>query len=332
RYNPVNDESFKTKYKPFGYAYFGGNVYGIRGTASFNISGYTPGYILGQNFGLVNVLPKSFENDEFDGILGLATSNEFVELETNVYQNILHDYETKNAIFSLKIGREADEMESELIIGGIDQSKYTGELVSTQIFSLSHIYWSIRLDGFSINVKSLEFQGHIRKIVSGISSIIVKIKIGNVDWDIDPRDLIDIQQLRNRETCSGMIISGITEGFFHLTEEYVNALKSLIDIPEAEAYMRTQVFIAPMDYPGQLYIQCAITRCIKLGDSSEILEQILHVVPMIGPLHVFLNSCETVFLLNYHFFDILFHAVFGHNKMLAKKPKPYKINLILELA
>ncbi|CAG8762009.1 10271_t:CDS:1, partial [Racocetra persica] len=52
---------------------------------------------------------------------------------------------------------------------------------------------------------------------------------------------------------------------------------------------------------------------------------------MIGPLHVFLNSRETVFLLNYDFFDLLFHAVFGHNKVLAKKPKLYKINLILEL-
>ncbi|CAG8760641.1 19493_t:CDS:1, partial [Dentiscutata erythropus] len=93
-----------------------------------------------------------------------------------------------------------------------------------------------------------------------------------------------------------------------------------------------QVFIAPMDYPGQLHIRHAITHHIKLGDSSGILEQILHVVSMIGPLHVSLNSRKTVFLLNYHFFDILFHAVFGRNKVLAKKPKPYKINLILELA
>ncbi|RIB30096.1 hypothetical protein C2G38_2136510 [Gigaspora rosea] len=58
----------------------------------------------------------------------------------------------------------------------------------------------------------------------------------------------------------------------------------------------------------------------------------LHIVPMIGPLHVSLNSRETVFLLNYDFFDLLFHAVFGRNKVLAKKPKPYKINLILEIA
>ncbi|CAG8757795.1 306_t:CDS:1, partial [Dentiscutata erythropus] len=40
--------------------------------------------------------------------------------------------------------------------------------------------------------------------------------------------------------------------------------------------MRMQVFIAPMDYPRQLHVRRAITRRIKLGDSSGIPEQILH--------------------------------------------------------
>ncbi|CAG8785814.1 11707_t:CDS:2, partial [Gigaspora margarita] len=246
KYNPANDKSFKTKDKPFGYDYFGGYVYGIRSTASLNIGGYTPGYNLGQNFGLVNVFPDNLEFDEFDGILGLASSNEFVKDETNVYQNIYYDYGSSNSsneIFSLKIGREADKTESELIIGGIDKSKYIGELVSTPIFD--DIYFSIRLDGFSVNGKSLNFQGRIGKVVSGISPIIVpfedarkiyqqipntnehdgnfiipcesnfevKIKIGGVDWDIDPRDLMDVEQLRNQpyqQVCSGMIIGGRT--------------------------------------------------------------------------------------------------------------------------
>ncbi|RIB21464.1 hypothetical protein C2G38_2176506 [Gigaspora rosea] len=123
----------------------------------------------------------------------------------------------------------------------------------------------------------------------------------------------------------------LREGSLHSTKDYMNALKSLINIPKAEAYLKTQVLIAPMYYPGQLYIQCAIVHSLKSRDSSGIPEQILHIIPMIGPLHVSLNSRETVFLLNYDFFDLLFHPVFGHNKVLAKKPKPYKINLLLEL-
>ena len=123
----------------------------------------------------------------------------------------------------------------------------------------------------------------------------------------------------------------LKEGPLHSTEDYVNALTYLVNIPEVKTYMEMQVLVAPMDYPGQLHVRRAITNRIKSGDSSGIPEQILHIVPMIGPLHVSLNSRETVFLLNYQFFDLLFHGVFGNNKVLAKKPKPYKINLILEL-
>ncbi|CAG8656808.1 1845_t:CDS:2 [Dentiscutata erythropus] len=75
-----------------------------------------------------------------------------------------------------------------------------------------------------------------------------------------------------------------------------------MNIPKAKAYIETRVLVAPMDYPGQLHIWCGIICHIKNGNSSGILEQILHVVPMIGSLHV-----------------------------LAQKPKSYKINLILKI-
>ncbi|CAG8823298.1 8770_t:CDS:1, partial [Dentiscutata erythropus] len=51
----------------------------------------------------------------------------------------------------------------------------------------------------------------------------------------------------------------------------------LINIPEAKVYMETQVLVAPIDYPGQLYVRRGITRRIKSGDSSGIPEQILHI-------------------------------------------------------
>jgi hypothetical protein len=49
-------------------------------------------------------------------------------------------------------------------------------------------------------------------------------------------------------------------------------------------------------------------------------------------LHVSLNSRETVFLVNYEFFEKMYHSIFGSRKILAKKPKPYRINLLLDLA
>jgi len=124
----------------------------------------------------------------------------------------------------------------------------------------------------------------------------------------------------------------LKEGSLHSTSNYIEAVKYMIDVPEVRDYMEMQTLVAPMDYPGQLHVRRAINYRIKVGDSSGVLEQILCIVPMIGPLHISLNICETVFLVNYKFFDKLFHEVFGHLKVLAKKLKPYKISLMLELA
>ncbi|RIB05048.1 hypothetical protein C2G38_2281924 [Gigaspora rosea] len=50
-----------------------------------------------------------------------------------------------------------------------------------------------------------------------------------------------------------------------------------------------------------------------------------------GPLHVSLNSREQVIMMHHPFFEKLFYFVFGKKK-LAKKPRPWRVNLLLELA
>jgi hypothetical protein len=55
-------------------------------------------------------------------------------------------------------------------------------------------------------------------------------------------------------------------------------------------------------------------------------------IPILDPLHVSLNSREHVLIIYYTFFQKLFHFVFGKRKTLAKKPKPWRINLLLDLA
>src|SRR2546421_267125 len=55
-------------------------------------------------------------------------------------------------------------------------------------------------------------------------------------------------------------------------------------------------------------------------DNSGISPQILSLIPMIGPLHVSLNSRETLFQIYHFFFEMLYHNLFGENKILAQKP------------
>ncbi|CAG8715257.1 17285_t:CDS:2, partial [Racocetra persica] len=151
KYNQSKDIFFRTNNKTFGYVYGNGLVEGIRGqTFAMNIGGYSPGSrhktdpLPDQQFGLVTKFPNNFKFTEFD----------------------------VRSMFSLKIGREADGTGSELIIGDVDQSKFTGEIFYTRMIN-DNDDWIIPLDDLSINGKFLGFQNRTGKFASGFSSIVV---------------------------------------------------------------------------------------------------------------------------------------------------------------
>ncbi|PKK58458.1 hypothetical protein RhiirC2_796263 [Rhizophagus irregularis] len=93
-------------------------------------------------------------------------------------------------------------------------------------------------------------------------------------------------------------------------------------------------YIIPIiaDWPGQVNIRRAITLRINRGIASGIPKQILSLIPMIGLLHISLNSRETLFQTYHFFFEMLYHDLFGDKKVLSQKPKQTVINnLILDL-
>ena len=64
-----------------------------------------------------------------------------------------------------------------------------------------------------------------------------------------------IEQCRADRSMENMKLVDLKEGPLHSTEDYINALTYLTDIPEVKAYMNMQVLVAPMDYPGQLHVR-----------------------------------------------------------------------------
>src|SRR6266496_5287544 len=124
----------------------------------------------------------------------------------------------------------------------------------------------------------------------------------------------------------------LLEGSLHSTEDYLSVIRLIINIPELYAYLEENALVAPMDYPRQKNVRHAVMNYLIKGEQSSVPQQILNIIPFIGPLHISLNSRETVFLINYDFFEKMYYAIFGLYKILAKKPKPYQINLLLELA
>ena len=143
---------------------------------------------------------------------------------------------------------------------------------------------------------------------------------------------IRIQQRREDRSMTNTKLVNLVEGSLHSTEDYVKALNNLLDVPELKSYLEQYVLPTPMDYPGQFYVRRAISSCLNSGNRFNLSPLLLHIIPMIGPLHVSLNSRETVVKLNHAFFNKLYCEVYGKKRQLAKKPMPYRINVLLEIA
>ena len=86
-------------------------------------------------------------------------------------------------------------------------------------------------------------------------------------------------------------------------------------------------FIVPFvgDWPTQFYMR-------QLAYSPENSPSAIHeaVDPLIGPLHISLNSRECVLMKSHTIFAELYSFLFG-SKAKSKKPKPWRVSLLLEV-
>src|SRR6266542_3230861 len=113
--------------------------------------------------------------------------------------------------------------------------------------------------------------------------------------------------------------------------DYITALQMILDIDKNTGHLSNKIAPLVADWPGQLFIHKAITHLHKADSQYFIPVGINSFVLILEPLHVSLNSREQVLIIYNPFFQKLFHSVFGKKKILAKKPKPWRINLLLDL-
>src|SRR6266498_2498867 len=118
----------------------------------------------------------------------------------------------------------------------------------------------------------------------------------------------------------------------HSLTDYLKAIQTIANVFSLKDYLLLNITPVVADWPGQLFIRIAITHFHLQGNQSSIPSHMNSFIPILGPLHVSLNFREKAVMLHHNFFQNLFHFVFGAKKTFAKKPKPWKINLLLELA
>ena len=108
--------------------------------------------------------------------------------------------------------------------------------------------------------------------------------------------------------------------------DVVTAFKHML-VNGLEDYLKQFVTPFPADWPMQFFMRQLVynTASVSLPTVCR------NVIPLIGPLHISLNSRECV-LLNFHkIFADLYSFLFGTKAKPAKKPKPWRVSLLLEV-
>lgn len=95
-----------------------------------------------------------FASSNADGLLGMGFTAISSSGSTTYFENLIAQKKVSNPEFAFCLGRAADgsAQRSELTLGGIDSSKYTGSV--TQVAVTKQGYWQVALDLVSVNGKS----------------------------------------------------------------------------------------------------------------------------------------------------------------------------------
>ena len=133
----------------------------------------------------------------------------------------------------------------------------------------------------------------------------------------------EIKHLRSMENCK--LVDSL-EMPLKSYDNFRSALSLLLD-NGLSSYL--QSFVVPLvgDWPAQFFV-----RQVVYNKEDPLSMCCKNIVPFIGPLHISLNSREMVLMKFHTIFAELYSFLFNAKKPLARKPKPWRISFLLEVA
>ncbi|RHZ89735.1 hypothetical protein Glove_11g63 [Diversispora epigaea] len=112
---------------------------------------------------------------------------------------------------------------------------------------------------------------------------------------------------------NGLQLISFKEQHLHSMQDYLKALEPILIINNKTNHLQNHIAPIVADWPGQLFLR----KALALRSQPNIPQEIEFFLPILGPLHLSLNSRKHIILIYHNFFEQMFHSVFGNNKKLA---------------
>jgi cathepsin D len=164
-----NDSTtLKTTSTPFSVGYGTGTVEGVLASDAVSFAGFN----LQVTFGLASNASSDFLNYPMDGILGLGRSSSSIGTPT-VMDVMTENKSLKSNIIGISLQRNSDgAKDGEITFGGVDNSKFTGDIVYTNTLP-NNDRWEVPVQDASVDGKACNLTGKSAIIDTGTSFILL---------------------------------------------------------------------------------------------------------------------------------------------------------------
>ena len=127
-----------------------------------------------QVFGVAKAVTFGKSNLSFDGIMGMGPGKYGQLQNVTLFHQLIEQGAVKDSVFGIYFDRinDSTSSDSEVTLGGVDTSKFTGDLVYNNLVpNASH--WQISLDDLIVNGSPLGFKDRTANIDTGTSYITI---------------------------------------------------------------------------------------------------------------------------------------------------------------
>lgn len=162
-FGPSDSKTFSDTKQTFSIAYGSGKVEGELAKDTLAVAGMS----LSMSFGVASSTSDDFTHFPFDGILGVSMSRGATD---NFLTMVKDSKALKSNIFSVSLSRSSDGPNTgEVTLGGIDASKYTGDITYTPVSANAGGDWAIPIDDMAYDGTKAGIKGRLAYIDTGTS-------------------------------------------------------------------------------------------------------------------------------------------------------------------
>lgn len=169
RFNVADSTSAQVTNDQFSIAYTSGNVAGTVAIDTMSFSGFTSP----QHFGLANDIDSSFSNFPIDGIMGLPPMDKSPDTFPGIISTLYKQSLISTRVFGINLGRGADSQDQgSFTIGGLDDSKYTGNISYTPALNNSQ-FWELPVANTFIDGSKVDFGGSRTALIDTGTTLLI---------------------------------------------------------------------------------------------------------------------------------------------------------------